>query len=108
MRWTHGHTAILSAAFGGVALAGHPELLALGALSIFGCGVLVGRFWAGLRHAAGHASRFAGAQLELVQARTANEWSKAQGRRRSRDEQDAAVKHAYIQGATDQLHQLER
>jgi hypothetical protein len=116
-RWTHGHTALVAFLAGSVVL-GHTWLLAILLVVAFTGGVVLGRLWLQARRLTLRATEVAGTQLEaageLARARVETERQRARElgsrvelRLRRRDEQEAELRRAYINGATDQLHQLE-
>ena len=100
-QWGHGHTLAVGVV-GGLLLDRHVlYVLALG-LVIGGLLVYSSRTLRALgRAATGRAAELHAATVERMRAQAAELHSKAENRKRTRAEQDAAVKKAYVQGAID-------
>lgn len=104
IRWTHGHTAG-TGVVAGLMIPGDGWLYAAALAGVFLLGVLTGRFWSALRHAAAVAAATAHARLELAQRKVKTEQAKAteirtrqRNRRRDRAAQQAAEDKAFRQG----------
>lgn len=76
IRWTHGHTAG-GGVVAGLMIAGNGWLYAAALAGVFLLGVLTGRFWSALRHAAVLAAATAQAKLELAQRKLKTEEARA-------------------------------
>lgn len=100
-QWGHGHTLAAGLA-GGLLLDRH-------VLYVFALGLIIGalavyssRTLRSLGRAAGHrAAELHQATVERMRAQAADLTAKAEHRKRTKAEQDAAVKKAYIDGALD-------
>lgn len=100
-QWSHGHSLATGTVIG--------LLLDRHVLYVFALGLLIGglvvyssRTLRALGRAAGtRAAELHAATVERMRAQAAELHSKAENRKRTRAEQDAAVKKAYIDGALD-------
>lgn len=107
IRWTHGHTAGTSVV-AGLMIAGNGWLYAAALAGVFLLGVLTGRFWSALRHAAAVAAATAHARLELAQRKMKTEQAKAteirtrqRHRLRAKQAQQAECDRSYKLGVAD-------